>query len=189
MRKDFSVRKRKGQYYIMTWHGGIGPKKIEREAENQLDKFYIKKAKHDSQMVDLMIAESDFTYRKYRTMLWYNGEILKCGTPARCFDTMFISDDGDTIKGIYPREKLFKGQTPETMRYNIALESYQYAKVNGLKIDSPSSLLLQLNKPVGLSQGSQENIKITTQEDIILLKYMLDRMEKNDESIKFTCDK
>lgn len=95
---------------------------------------------------------------------------------ASCFDTMFISDDGATIKGIYPREKLFKGQTPETMRYDIALNSYQSAKLNGLKIDSPSSLLMQLDKPVGLSQGSQGNIKITTQDDVILFKSILDRM-------------
>lgn len=95
---------------------------------------------------------------------------------APCFDTMFISDDGDKIKGIYPREKLFKGQTPETMRYDIAFASYQSAKLNGLKIDSPSSLLMQLDKPVGLSRGSQGNIKITTQDDVILFKSILERM-------------
>ncbi len=96
---------------------------------------------------------------------------------APCFDTMFISDDGVKINGIYPREKLFKGQTPETIRYEVAIKSYQSAKLNGLKIDSPTSLLMQFEQPVGLSRGSQGNIKITTQDDIILFKSILDRME------------
>lgn len=82
-RKDFCVKKRKKQYYIMTWHGGIGPKKIEREVESQLAKAYVRQAKNDSKMVDLMLAESEYTYHKYHSMFWYNGEILKCGTPRQ----------------------------------------------------------------------------------------------------------
>lgn len=99
LRKDFCVRKRKGQYYIMTWHGGIGPKKIEKEVESQLPMGYVEKAKNDSNMTDLMIAESDFTYWKYSHMLWYDGEILKCGTPRQ--DILF-----NTPKNL--REKIFK---------------------------------------------------------------------------------
>lgn len=92
LRKDLGVRKRKGQYYIMTWHGGIGPKKIEKEVVDQLPKDYPKKAQNDSKMADLMIAESRFTYNKYHTMLWYNGEILKCGTPRQ--DILFNKPEG-----------------------------------------------------------------------------------------------
>ncbi len=82
-RKELGVRKRRGQYYIMTWHGGIGPKKIDEEVENQLEKDYVKRAKNDSKMADLLIAESGFTYHKWHTKMWYDGEILKCGTPRQ----------------------------------------------------------------------------------------------------------
>lgn len=80
-RKPSYVCKRKGQYYIMTWHGGIGPKKIEREVEEILNQSYIKMAKHDSQMADLFLAESDFSYNRYKSIFWYEGEVLKCGCP------------------------------------------------------------------------------------------------------------
>lgn len=80
-RKPEYVCKRKGQYYIMTWHGGIGPKKIEREVEEILNQSYIKMAKQDSQMADLFLAESDFSYNRYKSIFWYEGEVLKCGCP------------------------------------------------------------------------------------------------------------
>ncbi len=124
---------------------------------------------HDSVrpcVTDLMISESFKVAGQYGASL----------AVAPCYDTMFISDNGNEISGIYPREKLFKGQTPETIRFDIALDCYRSAIKNGLKIDSPTSLLMQLNKPVGLSHGSQGNIKITTQDDIILFKSILDRM-------------
>lgn len=82
-RKPSYVCKRKEQYYIMTWHGGIGPKKIEKEVEDILGKEYVSSAKHDSRMADLFLAESDFTYNKYRKFFWYSGEILKCGSPRQ----------------------------------------------------------------------------------------------------------
>ena len=35
-RKHYGIRKRKGQMYIQTWHGGIALKKIEKDVENSL---------------------------------------------------------------------------------------------------------------------------------------------------------
>jgi len=81
MRKAEYVRKRNNQYYIMTWHGGIGPKKIEKEVENILGETYVNAAKNDSQMADLFLAESEFTYNRYKSIFWYEGEVLKCGCP------------------------------------------------------------------------------------------------------------
>lgn len=80
-RKAEYVCKRNNQYYIMTWHGGIGPKKIEKEVENILGETYVNAAKNDSQMADLFLAESEFTYNRYKSIFWYDGEVLKCGCP------------------------------------------------------------------------------------------------------------
>lgn len=96
-------------------------------------------------------------------------------TVAPCFDTMFISKDSKSIDGIYPREKLFKGQTPETIKFDIALKAYTRAKKENHFIDSPTSLLMNLGVKVGLSRGNQGNIKITTQDDIILFKTFLSK--------------
>lgn len=86
-----------------------------------------------------------------------------------CFDTMFISSNGEFAEGIYPREKLFKGQTPVAIKTELAAECYQTAVDRQLYTDSPAALLLQLGKKVALSKGSQQNIKITTKEDLKIL--------------------
>jgi CDP-glycerol glycerophosphotransferase len=80
-RKQIYVRKRKGQYYIQTWHATINFKKVERDVENKLSKFYVKHAKYDSKLVDLFLSASKFTTQLYRSSFWYNGEIFECGTP------------------------------------------------------------------------------------------------------------
>ena len=80
-RKIIDFNKRKEQYYIQTWHGGIAFKKIEKDAEDSLDQNYIKQAKHDSQMIDLMVSNSTFCTKMFKKAFWYNGEILECGSP------------------------------------------------------------------------------------------------------------
>ncbi len=80
-RKESYIRKRKGQYYIQTWHGGIALKKIERDYEEHLGNTYVRNAKRDSAMTDLYISNSDFCTKMYRRSFWYKGEILECGSP------------------------------------------------------------------------------------------------------------
>jgi CDP-glycerol glycerophosphotransferase len=75
------VRKRKGQYYIQIWHGGLGLKKVEKAAQDKLPPIYVKNAIQDSRMADLFAAESEWTYEYYRTDFWYDGEILELGSP------------------------------------------------------------------------------------------------------------
>lgn len=75
--------KRKGQKYIMLWHGGIALKKIEKDAEKALGLSYIFKAKRDSKLCDLMVSGCDFQTKLLKNSFWYNGEILEKGIP-RC---------------------------------------------------------------------------------------------------------
>ncbi len=90
IRKSGFVRKRKKQYYVMTWHGGIGVKKVEKDAEKALRRSYIYDAKNDSSMADLMMADSKWQYDLIRRAFWYNGEIAQCGLPR--MDHLFNSD-------------------------------------------------------------------------------------------------
>ena len=80
-RKESYIRKRKGQYYIQTWHGGIALKKIEKDYEEKLGQTYVENAKRDSKMTDLYISNSNFCTNMYRNSFWYDGEILECGSP------------------------------------------------------------------------------------------------------------
>jgi CDP-glycerol glycerophosphotransferase len=80
-RKQLYVRKRKKQFYIQTWHGIPGTKKVEKDVEQQLSDYYVKQAKHDSTLINLFLSDSKFTSQLYRTSFWYIGEIFENGSP------------------------------------------------------------------------------------------------------------
>jgi CDP-glycerol glycerophosphotransferase len=80
-RKQPYVRKRKGQFYIQTWHGMIGPKKMEKDVENELDLYYVRQAKHDSELIDLFLSNGEYASRLIKSSFWYTGEILESGSP------------------------------------------------------------------------------------------------------------
>ena len=74
-------RKRPGQKYLMLWHGGIALKKIERDAEDKLSYSYVRKAKIDSRMADLMISGCRMHTELIHNAFWYDGEVLEQGIP------------------------------------------------------------------------------------------------------------
>ncbi len=80
-RKTGYVRKRPGQFYIGTGHGGIPMKKIEMDAEDKLTYAYKKTAVNDSAMTDLKPSNTQWRNDMLRRAFWYNGEILNCGLP------------------------------------------------------------------------------------------------------------
>ena len=73
--------KRPQQHYLMLWHGGVALKKIEEDAESNLGYSYVRKAKMDSKICDLMISgcrmHTELIYNKF----WYDGEVLERGLP------------------------------------------------------------------------------------------------------------
>ena len=80
-RKEPYILKRKGQYYIQTWHGGLSLKRIEGDCQHSLGEAYIRNARRDSAMTDLYLSNSRFCTNLYRSAFWYEGEILECGSP------------------------------------------------------------------------------------------------------------
>lgn len=99
-RMSAEIIKRKGQFYVQLWHGGVPLKKIEKDTEKTLEKTYIEHAKYDSTIIDVIISGCDYFTDIIRNSFWYKGEILECGTPR--LDTVFsVSPD----KALEIREK------------------------------------------------------------------------------------
>lgn len=73
------MNKRPGQYYIQTWHSTFGFKKCEQDIP--LASGYVRDAKHDASITDLMYTDNDFEYELYSHHFWYNGPVLKCDVP------------------------------------------------------------------------------------------------------------
>lgn len=79
--RPFYWRKKKEQKYIMTWHGSMALKMIEKDAISTLDANYSKVAQEDSKRCDLMLSDSKWWTRLIRKSFWYDGEILEHGMP------------------------------------------------------------------------------------------------------------
>lgn len=88
-RPFWSKPKRKGQIYIQTMHGGHGIKRIEHDAI--LPQSYMKVAVEDVKRTDLMISESSYLTKLYRTAFHYYGEVLEKGLPRN--DVFFRPDE------------------------------------------------------------------------------------------------
>lgn len=72
-------KKKKGQKYIMTWHGSCPIKMIMADA-NKSKKFK-KIMLKDSAMCDLILSDSDYFTNIVRRSFWYDGDILQKGLP------------------------------------------------------------------------------------------------------------
>lgn len=76
-------KKKKKQFYFQTWHGSGAGKLIEGQIENKLTKSYVKEAKYDGKISDLIITDSEYQYNQIKNYFWLNNNcnILKSGLP------------------------------------------------------------------------------------------------------------
>lgn len=82
-RKPYGTRKRKGQYYINTWHGTIGFKATGLWRGNAFSKMAYLVSKNDSDMIDYILIDSEWCREMFPDGLVYYGNFLKYGAP-RC---------------------------------------------------------------------------------------------------------
>lgn len=79
--KPIGTLKRKGQYYIQTWHGSYGLKKMYGDIPDKINLFDECNIKYNSKIEDLFVSNSRFYSEIYHRAFWYDGEILECGSP------------------------------------------------------------------------------------------------------------
>lgn len=91
-----------------------------------------------------------------------------------CTEVVFESDDGVSSHVSTDREKLFRTQTPHTYKLSELLWAHEEAEKRGIKGTAASCMLMkELGKETYFSKGSEENIKITTLEDLRIFKALL----------------
>jgi 2-C-methyl-D-erythritol 4-phosphate cytidylyltransferase len=80
---------------------------------------------------------------------------------------------GEQIEATVLREELWEAQTPQVFRRELILEAYQQ-KIRDIPTDD-SQLVERLGKPVYIVPTDRGNIKITTQSDLVLAKYLVEQ--------------
>ncbi len=82
-RKQLEVRKRKGQFYLQTWHAKLGFKPTCLDRGASFSRIAELVSRHDSEMIDLVLSNSDWYDRTLPTGMIYTGPTLRSGSP-RC---------------------------------------------------------------------------------------------------------
>lgn len=90
-------------------------------------------------------------------------------------DTIYVSEDGKSIKSLLDRNSLWNGQAPEAFnleKYLKAHEEMSHEQI--LQINGSTELGVKMGLNCTLIQGDPLNFKITTPEDLINFKNILD---------------
>jgi 4-diphosphocytidyl-2-methyl-D-erithritol synthase len=112
-----------------------------------------------------IISDSIATYRKYGSAV----------AAIPCVEAVFRSgDDGVSSTVSIPREQLFRTQTPHTYSLDKLIWAHDEAQKRGLTNTAAScALMAELGETVYFSKGSEENLKITTVDDMMIFKALL----------------
>ena len=112
-----------------------------------------------------VISNSLATFRKY-------GDAVAA---IPCVEAVFKSDDNGVSSSMFiPREKLYRTQTPHTYTLGKLLWAHEQAEKRGIKNTVATCTLMELlGEHVHFSRGSEENLKITTVDDMMIFKALL----------------
>ena len=114
---------------------------------------------------DEIISNSIATYNMYGSAV----------AAIPCVEAVFRSSDNGLSSTIsIPREQLYRTQTPHTYTLEKLLWAHNEAKQRGITNTAASCVLMQeLGETVYFSKGSEENLKITTVDDMMIFKALL----------------
>ena len=160
-------------------YGVSKPVKIVRGGENRLESVYLASlecwedaeflAVHDgarplatAELIDRTIA------------LAHRTNAAAPAVPVK--DTIKIVRDGKVIT-TPPREELRAIQTPQVFDAALLKAALENARMFGEEITDDCSAVEKLGKEIYLTEGSYENIKVTTPEDLILAGELLHQRE------------
>ncbi|HCC68589.1 MAG TPA: 2-C-methyl-D-erythritol 4-phosphate cytidylyltransferase [Nitrospiraceae bacterium] len=99
------------------------------------------------------------------------------GVPIR--DTIKeVAEDG-LVSRTMDREKLWAIQTPQAFPLNVLKLAYQKAYKENFFATDDAALVERIGGKIKIIIGSPLNIKITTQDDLILAEFLINRMSKS----------
>ena len=99
-------------------------------------------------------------------------------------DTLVFAPGGERIEAIPKREEYLRGQTPQTFRFDWICEAHKEAIREGISNASDDCrLVLRRGLPIYVVRGSEGNIKITTEFDLMLAEILVQRAALQKPSI------
>lgn len=102
-------------------------------------------------------------------------------TGIKCREAVLKSEDGFSAVSSIPRDTLIRTQTPQTFKLKNIISAHEEAKMKGIA-DSVSSctLIAEIGgREMHIVPGAEMNIKITTSEDIEILKSLINSKKES----------
>ena len=95
------------------------------------------------------------------------------GMPSK--DTIKISDEGGCVLSTPPRDRVWNVQTPQAFSYSVLKNAHDSIREKGMKGITDDAMIVEQETEcwVKLVQGSYENLKITTPEDLKIAEAIL----------------
>ena len=100
--------------------------------------------------------------------------------PAK--ETVKEIDENAIVIKTYERRKVWLVQTPQVFRYEDILMAHHRAVQEGWEEVTDDALLVEkVGIPVKVIEGSEDNIKVTTPQDLELVRFLLERDKRRSE--------
>lgn len=97
-----------------------------------------------------------------------------CGVQPK--DTIKVKDSSGFSIKTPKREMLFCVQTPQAFKYELILDCHKKINYEGIKVTDDTMVVEQYGNKVYLYEGSYDNIKVTTPEDLAIAVQILDKL-------------
>ncbi len=99
---------------------------------------------------------------------------------VKCKDTLKRIDENGFIAGTVDRDKTVNIQTPQVFLKRDIQKCHKNAINDNLNVTDDCALFEYYGKAVKITEGSYENIKLTTPEDVLLAEKILKERCKNE---------
>lgn len=96
-------------------------------------------------------------------------------TCVPCYQTIVVSSDGQSVGSVPYRKETFTAQAPQSFRLGDILAAHEIVRQRPERYENMvdnCTILRSLDRPVHMVEGNRGNIKVTTPEDIYILKAM-----------------
>lgn len=105
------------------------------------------------------------------TAKYYGASIVA----VRAKDTMKQASTDGRVEKTLNRSSLWSVQTPQAFQKQILLDAYRFAEKNNLTATDDSFLVEHIGISPIIVEGSYENIKVTTPDDLLLAELLVKR--------------
>ena len=108
--------------------------------------------------------EAEEIYSLFEAAIEHQAAVLG----VRIKSTIKQSDSQNFVVQTLPRETLWEIQTPQIATPSLFHQGIAYARANDLSVTDDVSFVELIKHPVKIVEGSYDNIKITTPEDLLI---------------------